>query len=339
MSDYDDRAHEAQRRVSAFIELADMEQMAQADPIIEPYLERDAITLLYGAKDVFKSFLAIDWACCVATGTPWKNFPVVQGLVVYVAGEGSRGLYKRVKAWSVMNDVSMDVIGENLKFTRAPMQILDADNQEKWAAAFEEERLRWGRDPLLLILDTLATNFGPGSENDPTDGSRFMAHLKIYYRARYRCGVLVVHHEGKASDKGARGASSLTSDADNVLKLKREKPPEHENWQRITLYCDHIKDAEKSAPFTMESKVVEIDDESTSLVLARFMTEEEILVRTQSNDGLSQREIAQRIGKAKTHVARIQKRLKDWHLLAGHRRISSVSNARQNGGPASVSTH
>ncbi|TDJ40568.1 MAG: hypothetical protein E2O54_07655 [Gammaproteobacteria bacterium] len=326
-------------RQSPFIELDEMQQLASSStPIVARYLEADATTLLYGAKDVFKSFVALDWACCVATGTPWQGFPVTQGLVIYVAGEGKQGLWKRVKAWSVVNNVPMDEIQKNLKFTRYPMQVLNDLEMMQWSVDFDVAG--WGAEPALVVIDTLATNFGKGDENSPTDCSRFLASLNRHLRSKYQCAVLVVHHAGKKIDLGARGGSSLTSDSDTVLKLKREKTPDHEDWERVTLYCDHIKDGEKPSPFTMQRRIVEIDigdadrPAATSLVLKRFMTEHEIMVRSLTNDGRSQRQIAAEMGVGRNQVARLQKRLRDWNLIGS----PSVSTSTKIGTSASVSS-
>ena len=47
----------------------------------------------------FKSFVALDWACHVALGLPWRGREVTQGDVVYVVAEGKKGIPGRVSAW------------------------------------------------------------------------------------------------------------------------------------------------------------------------------------------------------------------------------------------------
>jgi putative DNA primase/helicase len=43
-----------------------------------------------------KSFIAVDLACCVATGTQWRSHQVERGKVLYLIAEGTSGLFLRV---------------------------------------------------------------------------------------------------------------------------------------------------------------------------------------------------------------------------------------------------
>src|SRR5262245_31012061 len=67
--------------------------------LIRDWLPEHANALLYGKSEHGKSFVAVDWACCVASGTPWMGIPVKKGDVLYLAGEGEHGYVKRVAAW------------------------------------------------------------------------------------------------------------------------------------------------------------------------------------------------------------------------------------------------
>ncbi len=74
----------------------------QPDPewLLEGVLERESVAVLYGAQATFKSFLALDWACCAATGAAWHTRAMVPGFVVYVAAEGFKATGKRLRAWA-----------------------------------------------------------------------------------------------------------------------------------------------------------------------------------------------------------------------------------------------
>ncbi|MBK9442974.1 MAG: AAA family ATPase [Comamonadaceae bacterium] len=52
--------------------------------LIDEMIETDCVAMVFGASGSGKSFLAIDWSCSVATGTPWLDRDVKQGSVFYL---------------------------------------------------------------------------------------------------------------------------------------------------------------------------------------------------------------------------------------------------------------
>ena len=72
---------------------ADVKDLPPPSYLIEPILPAGSLAVLYGPSSVGKTFLALDMALCVATGTDWlDHYPVKKGLVVYVMAEGIGGL-------------------------------------------------------------------------------------------------------------------------------------------------------------------------------------------------------------------------------------------------------
>src|SRR5215218_8363569 len=55
--------------------------------------------MLFGEEGSHKTFIAIDMALCVATGTDYHGRAVERGHVVYVAAEGGAPIAKRLEAW------------------------------------------------------------------------------------------------------------------------------------------------------------------------------------------------------------------------------------------------
>lgn len=87
---------------------ADQIEVRPPDWLLRGVLERDTFALIFGDPGCGKSFLAIDWACRVATGTPWRGKAVKAGPVVYVAGEGQQGFGRRIRAWSEHHGVGLN---------------------------------------------------------------------------------------------------------------------------------------------------------------------------------------------------------------------------------------
>ena len=67
--------------------------------LIDELVPEAGLGVVYAPSGALKSFLAVDWALSVATGTSWLGHPVKQRWVVYVAAEGRGGIKQRVEAW------------------------------------------------------------------------------------------------------------------------------------------------------------------------------------------------------------------------------------------------
>lgn len=213
---------------------------------IERYLEQDALSVVYGPSGVGKSFVVISMACCVATGTSWFGMPVHQGPVFYIAGEGHNGLMRRFKAWSQDTGVSLDKAP--LFKSRRAVLMLDpsaaADLREEIDRLFAQH----GR-PSMIVVDTLARNFGDGDENAAKDMGRFVSELdKI--RSQYHCHIMVVHHSGHGQER-ARGSSSLRAAIDQEISIGGKAG-------HIGLQVTKMKDEEEPSPRMFKIKQLQI---------------------------------------------------------------------------------
>ncbi len=299
-----------------FIFADEIEEIQSAPQRIQDYVEDAGITLLYAKKDMLKSFLAIDWALSIASGLGWHGFEVKQGAVAYIAGEGNEGLKRRSKAWAIHHNVNLKTLP--IALSRFPMQVLDRANILEWADYIQAVADKYQQAIGLVVIDTLATNFGPGEENSSTDMARFLAHLKIHIQSRFNCAVLVVHHTGKDESKGGRGGYAIEANSDAVFELKRQGDPDD---QSITLVCKHIKDTEKPPELNLVARVVELPDLDrhgfplTSLVLDLELSQAEQAVLNQTMAGRSVRLIAESVGISKSKVSRTQTRLRAMNKL------------------------
>src|SRR5690606_8392877 len=74
-------------------------EAAQARWWVRDFLPRGVTGILFAPPNTGKSFMAIDLACGVATGSTAWACPVPRGRVLYLAGEGHAGLPVRRRAW------------------------------------------------------------------------------------------------------------------------------------------------------------------------------------------------------------------------------------------------
>lgn len=89
-----------------FVPVADLKYRAP-EYIIAELFEADTLGLIFGDPGCGKSFLAVDIALSVATGTPFHGRDTKQGSVFFIAGEGHNGLARRFAAWSHARGVSL----------------------------------------------------------------------------------------------------------------------------------------------------------------------------------------------------------------------------------------
>jgi len=203
--------------------------------LVENYLETDALSMVFGPSGGGKSFCIVDIACCVATGTPWHGMPVKKGAVFYIAGEGHNGLARRFAAWQKARGVKIDDSVPLFKSNRAVM-LLNADAASALAAEVQRLVKETGHEPALVVVDTLARNFGDGDENKQQDANMFIEHLDEHIRRPWRCNVLTAHHSGHDMDR-ARGSSAFKGAMDQEIWVKGA------NGQ-IELKVTKMKDAE-----------------------------------------------------------------------------------------------
>lgn len=205
-----DDATPTDRLRSELLTTAQLATLPEPEPLIDGILELDSLALLVAKAGVGKTFLAIDWGACIASGTWWQRRAVTAGNVLYLISEGVRGAPRRVDAWRAVNNVQgLD----RLHWLPRRINLLEP----AWVAALTE--IAADLQVRLLVIDTLARNMAGADENSSKDMGRVVDHLDHLRQATGAC-VLANHHLGKDSAKGSRGHSSLTGALDTELVLE-----------------------------------------------------------------------------------------------------------------------
>lgn len=232
---------------------------------VKGFLEADSMGLIYGPPKCGKSFLAIDWACSIATGTPWNGRKVKQGTVFYLAGEGHNGLARRFVSWSLAKGVSLK--GAPLAVSNKAAPLTDKGAAALVLKSIDHLVKATGQEPAVIVVDTLARNFG-ADENSTEDMGRFIQHLDEI-RANWKCTVLVVHHTGKDKTRGARGNTALTGAIDAGYMVDRDE------LGNVNLEPTEMKDAELPSPlaFSLEGIKLPLVDEDGNDVFGAYLSE------------------------------------------------------------------
>lgn len=224
------------------------DNVRKPDWLIKKYLEMNTLSGLFAPPANCKSMVAIDLACCVATGKHWHGYKVKQGGVVYIAGEGSSGLKKRNKAWKIRHNIHDDNIPLYLAEHSINGQCI-TDIIELCADVESVHDI--SQTPInLVIIDTVARNFGGGDENSAKDMGIFIKHMD-FIRHRWGCVVLLVHHTGHNDRERARGSSAFRAalDAEYIVR-KDEKLVEFKSTK--------MKDADEPEPIHFELHSVDL---------------------------------------------------------------------------------
>ena len=197
--------------------------------VVKHQVERGYIGELFGPANVGKSAIALDLAARIATGLCYAHHKVMTGDVLYVAGEGYAGLGRRLKGWSLQHQL----VPSRVFLTRSAVPL-----SEKRAITLllDDVDANWV-EPVLIVIDTLSRNYGPGSENDDETMRAFVSGLE---RLRDHTGaaIMVVHHTGHSTTERSRGHSSFYAALDYSLRVEADK----KELGLVRMSCAKMKD-------------------------------------------------------------------------------------------------
>jgi len=182
--------------------------------IIEGVLPTAELVMGFGESGAGKSFIFLDMACSVARGIPWRGKRVTAGRVVYIAAEGAGGFGKRLQAYAQHHEV--DLANVDLSVIWDCPDLFGQDDKPL-ARAIEA-----AGGAQLIVVDTLAQVTAGANENSGEDMGKVLSHCKRLHRAT-GATVLLIHHAGKDTTKGARGWSGVRAAVDAELEVTRDK--------------------------------------------------------------------------------------------------------------------
>lgn len=190
--------------------------LPEPEPLVSQTFNRGALVMLAGAPKSGKSFVALDLACCIATGTPWHGRDVASGRVLYIAGEGVEGMRSRLPAWRHHHGIAEPIPDDRLAIV-AGAPALDNPAHMAHLGALSA-------DYDLVVVDTLARSSGALDENRTADANQMVTALDGLRSRMARGSILVVHHTGKASGASPRGSSAFTGAVDVLYLATTPRP-------------------------------------------------------------------------------------------------------------------
>jgi len=221
--------------------------------LIETLWAEQAVGILGGEPKCCKSFLALDMAVAIASGTPClRRFAVPRpGRVLLYAAEDAQHIVRaRLEGICAAADVSLHDLDVHV-ITAPTLRLDHPDDQRRLDDAVE--RL----EPRMLILDPFV-RLHRIDENASAEVAPLLAQLRELQRRR-GLAVLLVHHSRKGAaharpGQALRGSSEFHAWSDSSLYLRRTD-------ERLTLAIEH-----RAAPST-GGHAVELRERGAALAL------------------------------------------------------------------------
>jgi hypothetical protein len=291
--------------------------------LVEPLWGESSVGVIGGAPKCAKTWLGLDLALSVATGTACLGryaVPRPGPVLIYLAEDALSVVRERVEGMA--RHRGLELAGVDIHVITAPSLRLDRE-PHRHRLLETAKRLR----PRLLLLDPLVRLHGV-DENDAQQVAELLAYFRLLQR-QLDLSVILVHHTrknvagGVAAGQGLRGSSDLHAFGDSNLYLRRLH-------QRLVLSTEH-RAAAASPPVSLELvahpaemthlEVVAERHEASPLNLAdqvlALLPDGTALTRTKLRDTLSVQN--QRLG----HVLEsLEKAGRIRHTPAGWQRIS-----------------
>ena len=200
---------------SLFSHIGELE-LREPEWYIEGILEKQALAAGFGAPAAGKTFVMLDMALSIASGTEYHGHAVEQGTVFYIAGEGHNGFVRRCRAWAKAHDVDLT----HVPFFKSNKAVVmnDIASVELMHKTITDLSAKYGK-PSLVVIDTVARSMG-GDENSTKDMNEFIKQVDRI-KDNHECTVLLAHHTGVATKERARGSSALLGALDCEFRIER----------------------------------------------------------------------------------------------------------------------
>lgn len=198
-------------RLGRVLSLEDLDNLPPIRWGVEGWVSSPSAVLLVGGYAIGKSAVTLSMACSVASGTPFLGHDVEMRRVLYVMGEGSYGLPRRVQAWKQI--WGRDLPPGSLRFMTKPGGSLRERETWKDLRAFcRDEGIG------MVVLDTFSS-LAPEAD-ETKDAPVIVAGLNALAET-IDGTALLVHHPGwsQAAQDRARGSYALEANVDEVLIL------------------------------------------------------------------------------------------------------------------------
>ena len=187
---------------------------------VKSLLLRRETSLLYGPSNVGKSAFVTELGYHIVQGAEIDRRRTKRGLVVHVAAEAPECALDRASAYALDGDTSAALERYIVWYEAVD---LGSDAAVRAFCNDVNTLSEHYNEPVMLVMfDTLVLSIGDLEENDSGDMKCVVESAKRIAK-QLDAHVMLVHHTGKDGDRGSRGSSTLNSNVDTDLTIKRDQ--------------------------------------------------------------------------------------------------------------------
>lgn len=258
----------------------EFDQMPTRIALIEGIILVNSYIRIIGKSNHGKSFLAVDLAGHIATGSPWHGHGIRQGRVAYIAAEDPEGIMMRVRAWEHRHRTSL---GKNFLLRIDGVQVSEND---AWAQLIADMK---GYLPSIIFFDTQAASTYGIKENDNDEAGFMNQQMKMLHQET-GATVALIHHKGHTGEHG-RGASSVQGALDTEISIETVEGQggvdDDGGATQVEVTCIKQKNWQKFAP--IKAEIVSEPETGSAVLVTQDPLSASVGASTASSGGVRER--------------------------------------------------
>jgi Bifunctional DNA primase/polymerase, N-terminal/AAA domain len=283
-----------------------MATFTNPDYLLDGIIQRGRVHALTSMTGHGKTALALYLACSIAKGWDIGNLEVVQGEVIFLAGENPDDLCGRFFAACQHYGIHPASLRIRVMPGNFPMDADTAEMLKQQIAATE-------RPPALIIADSAAAYFPGDDENQNVQMGAFARNLRVLTRCRGNPAVLILCHPVKNAGREnliPRGGGAflneidvnltLWADAQDTITLHWQGKIRGADFQPVNFCLKQVKIAEKTdakgRPFVSIVATLQTEDQADKTVAQATTDENTVLEWLRRTPGITIGNICQNAG-------------------------------------------
>jgi len=278
--------------------------------VLMPWLPCQGLAMIHAPRGVGKTHIALGIAYAVACGGLFlKWHAVIPRNVLIIDGEMpavvlQERLASIVKSGETEPQADIEFITPDFQSSRMPDLTREDDQAELEEVIANKE---------LIIIDNISTLCRTGRENE-AEGWLPVQEWALRMRAAGK-SVLFIHHSGKGG--GQRGTSRREDILDTVINLRHTKDYRHEDGAVFEVHFEKARGiyGDDVEPFTAQLSTDEHGVQCWTTQSLEESTYKKVIALQE--EGSSQKDIADELGKNKSTVSRHLKQAKKEGLING----------------------
>ncbi|GEM_PF-7100388 len=171
--------------------------------------------------------MAVRWIAFSERPIPLEDAEILYS--VESEAEEAKNMYRKASRLLQIHLKDGDIKSYAHSYTLMPLylsersaQFYDGDSAQAVIDAIETTAEQNNIKPKLIVIDTLARNFGGGDENSTKDMNQFIQQVDRV-KDQWDATVLIVHHTGHSDKSRARGAIALKGALDHEYKIQKDE--------------------------------------------------------------------------------------------------------------------